>query len=63
MLGNGILQDTFGMLSFLRRIGLRINGRMLGFFRDKVSHKILCFWDEGEDSQKSYRVVCNILRH
>jgi len=26
MLRNGILQDTFGMSSFLRLIGLRIDG-------------------------------------
>jgi len=31
MLRNGILQDSFCMLSFLRLIGLRIDGSMLGF--------------------------------
>jgi len=31
MLRNGILQDTFGMLSFLRLIGLHIDGSSLGF--------------------------------
>ena len=29
MLRNGILQDSFGVLSFLRLIGLRLDGRML----------------------------------
>jgi hypothetical protein len=32
MLRKAFLQDTFGMLDFLRLIGLRIDGRMLGFF-------------------------------
>jgi hypothetical protein len=32
MLRNGILQDSFGMLSFLRLIGLPIDGSMLSFF-------------------------------
>jgi hypothetical protein len=31
MLRNGILHDTFGMLSFLRLIGLRIDGSIMGF--------------------------------
>ena len=43
MLRNGILQDSFGMLSFLRLIGLRIDGRMLGFFGGKSkSLDIVC---------------------
>ena len=37
MLRKEFLQDTFGMLSFLRLIGLRINGRMLGLFGGKLS--------------------------
>jgi hypothetical protein len=32
MLRNGILQDSFGMLSFLKLIGLRIDGSMLEIF-------------------------------
>ena len=31
MLRNGILQDTFGMLCFLRLIGLGIDGSVLKF--------------------------------
>jgi hypothetical protein len=31
MLRNCILQDTFGMLSFLRLIGLRIDGSSMRF--------------------------------
>jgi len=31
MLQTEFSHDTFGMLSFLRLIGLRIDGRMLGF--------------------------------
>ena len=31
MLRNGILQDTFGVLSFLRLIGLRIDGSSVNF--------------------------------
>jgi hypothetical protein len=31
MLRNGILQDTFGMLSFLRLMGLHIDGKMSNF--------------------------------
>ena len=31
MLRNGILQDSFGMLSFLRLIGLHINGSSMNF--------------------------------
>ena len=38
MLRNGILQDTFGMLCFLRLIGLRINGRMLHFWGQNWHH-------------------------
>jgi hypothetical protein len=34
--------DTFGMLSFLRLIGLRINDRMLKFLGMNQAHKILC---------------------
>ena len=49
MLRNGILQDTFGMLGFLKLIGLRINGSMLGFFRIKSSYKLLCVWNGGKD--------------
>jgi hypothetical protein len=36
------LQDTFGMLSFLRLIGLRIDGRMYKFLRMNGVHKMLC---------------------
>jgi hypothetical protein len=31
MLRNGILQDSFGMLSFLKLIGLRIDGSSVDF--------------------------------
>jgi len=41
MLRNGIFQDSFGMLSFLRLIGLRIDGRMLQFFSETAAHNIL----------------------
>ena len=37
MLRNGILQDSFGMLSFLRLIGLRIDGRMLGVLLNSLN--------------------------
>ena len=40
MLRNGILQDSFGMLSFLRLVGLRINGRSIQV-RHEVAHLIV----------------------
>jgi hypothetical protein len=41
MLRNGISHDTFGMLSFLRLLGLRIDGRMSCFFSVIGTHNIL----------------------
>ena len=40
MLRNGILQDTFGMLSFLRLIGLRINGSSVEFQGEDGGHNM-----------------------
>jgi len=41
MLQTEFSHDTFGMLSFLRLIGLRIDGRMLHFFSLITTHDIL----------------------
>jgi hypothetical protein len=40
MLRNGILQDSFGVLSLLRLIGLRIDGRILHFFPKMDTHNM-----------------------
>ena len=41
MLRKEFLQDAFGMLDFLKLIGLRINGSMLQFFSETAAHNIL----------------------
>ena len=43
MLRNGILQDTFGMLCFLRLIRLHIDGSMLKFLMGNQNHKMLMY--------------------
>ena len=53
MLRNGILQDTFGMSSFLRLIGLPIDGSSVKFLRRNRDHKILYVWNRGKDKQDS----------
>jgi hypothetical protein len=40
MLRNGILQDSFGMLSFLRLMGLHIDGSMLESLSGDQGHKM-----------------------
>jgi hypothetical protein len=46
MLRNGILQDTFGMLSFFWPIGLRINGRMLCVLPEMGKYNMLTIKEE-----------------
>ena len=51
MLGNGVLQDRFGMLGFLSLIGLRIDGRIIKFLRMNGGHKI---WGREKKKQESF---------
>ena len=54
MLRNGIFQDTFGMLGFLRLIGLRIDGSMLNFLPSMETHNILM-------SKKEYQLGKGVI--